>query len=444
MTENANLIQRIMKKVSTIEANELRAVLLSFTFVFILMAAYYILRPVRDAMASDWSDTEVSFLWNLNFFISCAVVALYGFAVSRVRFRILVPGVYGFFGLSFVAFYFGISSISDRELIDKSFYVWLSVFSLFHISVFWSFMGDLFTKEQSRRLFAFIAAGAAAGGIVGPEIARRFAVVIGNDQLMLISAVMLLIPIPIILYLERLKVVELHNEQVRADLSSARIGGNPFAGFKMFVTNPYLLAIGAFILLYTAIGSFVYFEQKNLLEDFSRPERAEILATVDLVVNLLTFLVGLFFTSRIVTRFGMGVTLAMVPVVMAAGLVILAFAPVLMVALVLQVVRRVGNYAITRPGREMLFTAVDQETRFKAKPVIDIVVYRGGDAASSIAFAGLTDGIGLGLGAMAGVGAGIAAAWAFVGTYLGRRFERLDLGEGVAAPPAGEAAATKV
>jgi AAA family ATP:ADP antiporter len=425
-TDNANFIQRFMKMASKIEARELKSVLLSFAFVLILMSAYYILRPVRDAMASDWTDTEVSFLWNLNFFISCAVVAIYGIAVSKIRFRVLVPSVYAFFGISFVAFFFAISAIEDRDFVDKSFYVWLSVFSLFHISVFWSFMGDLYTKEQAKRLFAFIAAGAAAGGIIGPAIAAIFAPLVGNDQLMLVSAVMLVIPIPIILFLERLKVVELHNEDVHADLSSARIGGNPFAGFKMFVSNPYLLAIGGFILLYTAVGSFVYFEQKNLLAEFDRPERAQILAIVDLVVNVLTFVIGLFVTGRLATRFGMATTLAMVPFFIAAGLVVLAFAPILMVALVLQVARRVGNYAITRPGREMLFTAVDRETRFKAKPVIDIVVYRGGDAISSIAFAGLTDGVGLGLGAMAAIGAGIATAWGAVGAFLGRSFSNLE------------------
>jgi AAA family ATP:ADP antiporter len=195
----------------------------------------------------------------------------------------------------------------------------------------------------------------------------------------------------------------------------------------MFVTNPYLLAIGAFILLYTAIGSFVYFEQKNLLAEYTREERTEILAIVDWVVNVLTFGIGMFATSRIVERFGMATTLALVPVFIVVGLIILAFAPILIVALSLQVARRAGNYAITRPAREMLFTAVDRETRFKAKPVIDIAVYRGGDAVSSIAFASLTDGLGLGLGAMAAVGAGIAAVWAMVGRYLGGLFVRTEV-----------------
>jgi AAA family ATP:ADP antiporter len=444
MTNDVSLFQRIMKKASKIEPREVRAVLLSFSFVFMLMAAYYILRPVRDALASDWTDTELSLLWNLNFFISLFVVAVYGIAVSRVTFRVLVPGVYAFFAASFLAFYFGISTLADGVLIDKAFYLWVSVFSLFHVSVFWSFMSDLFTKEQSRRLFAFIAAGSSAGALVGPLLPTLLAGVIGADKLLLIAAVMLLLPIPIIIYLDRLKIIELHNEDVRADLSAARIGGKPFAGFKMFVTNPYLLAIGGFILLYTAIGSFAYFEQKNLLAAYELDARTQILAAVDLAVNVLTFAIGLFATSRIVTRFGMPATLAMIPVFMAASLLILAFAPILTVVLALQVARRAGNYAITRPAREMLFTAVDRETRFKAKPVIDIAVYRGGDAVSSIAFAGLTDGVGLGLGAMAAVGAGIASLWAFVGMYLGRRFERLDVVPLATPPAAGEAAVTKV
>lgn len=414
----------MMKVASKMEPNEIKAVFLSFSLVFLLMAAYYILRPVRDAMASDWSDTELSFLWNLNFFISVAVVALYGLAVSKVRFKILVPGLYAFFAATFVAFFFGVELIDDGALLDKIFYLWVSIFSLFHISVFWSFMSDLFSKEQSGRLFAFIAAGASAGALVGPLVPTILAGAVGIDTLMLIASAALVATTPMTLYLERLKATELHNESVHADLRAAKIGGNPIAGFKMFFSNPYLLAIGAFIFLYTAIGSFAYFEQKNLLADFDRETRTQILGGVDFIVNCLTFAIGMFATSRIVTRFGMPFTLALVPVFVAVGLLILAVAPILTILLAFQVGRRAGNYGITRPAREMLYTAMDRETRFKAKPVIDIAVYRGGDAVSSIAFAGLTDGVGLGLGAMAAVGAGIASVWALVGRYLGRFFER--------------------
>ena len=391
------------------------------------MSAYYILRPVRDAMASDWTDAEVSWLWTLNFFISTAVVAVYGIAVSRVRFRLLVPAMYAIFALTFVVFYLLASTAADRTLVDKSFYVWVSVFSLFHISVFWSFMSDLFSKEQAGRLFSIIAAGASVGGLVGPSIPSFFSASLGTDNLMLIASLMLLIPIPIIFYLQSLKVSDLDNKEPELQAPRGAIGGNPFAGFKMFFSNPYLLAIGLFIFLYTGISSFVYFELKNLLSALSRPERTAVWAQMDLAVNILSIATGLFATSRIVGKFGMPTTIALVPVMICVGLLILAVSPFLGAVVALQVIRRAGNYAVTRPAREMLFTRVDRETRFKAKPVIDIVAYRGGDMLMAWLFTGLTQGLGLGLAAVALVGAGIAALWSLVGIYLGRWFEQ---GEG--------------
>ena len=407
-----------------VKEQEVRAVIFSFLFVVLLMSAYYILRPVRDSMASDWTDAEVSWLWTMNFFISTAIVALYGIMVSKFRFRLLVPAMYGIFAASFIIFYILGSISEDRTLIDKTFYVWVSVFSLFNISIFWSFMSELFSKEQSGRLFGIIAVGASVGGLIGPSITAFFSVSLGTDKLMLIASMMLLIPIPIIFYLQSLKVKDLNNKKLDSAIINQSIGGNPFAGFKMFFSNPYLLSIGLFIFLYTGISSFVYFELKNLLSDFSRPERSVIWAQMDLAVNILAISTGLFATGRIVTKFGMPATIAMVPVMICIGLLVLAISPLLGVVVMLQIIRRSGNYAVTRPAREMLFTLVDQETRFKAKPVIDIVAYRGGDMLMAWLFTGLTQGLGLGLAAVAGVGAGIAALWSLVGIYLGRWFER--------------------
>ncbi|MEO1246587.1 MAG: MFS transporter [Pseudomonadota bacterium] len=428
MTDSAKAatpLARFFDAAAKIRPNELNATLLSAAFVFVLMAAYFMLRPVRDAMASDWSDAEVSYLWNLNFFISLAAVVLYGYVASRVRFRWLVPGVYVFFAASFLVFYSGSSWISDPTLVDKSFYVWLSVFALFHLSVFWSFMSNLFSREQAPRLFGFIAIGASTGAIAGPLIAASTAGIFTGKELMLVSAFMLFIPVPIILALERLKVTALGNADLEHDPRKDALGRNPFAGFVLFFKSPYLLGIAAFILLYVAIGSFVYFQQKNLLEDFSRVERRELLAWVDFTVNTLAVLTAMFLTSRLTTRLGMARTLAIVPVFVCVALLALAVSPILIVVLGLQVMRRAGNYAITRPGREMLFTAVGREARFKAKPVIDIVLYRGGDALWGSAFATLT-GFGLGLGAVAAVGAVIAAVWAAVGFVLGRTFDGLS------------------
>jgi AAA family ATP:ADP antiporter len=417
-------MKNFLKKISMIKDHEIKAVVFSFLFVVVLMSAYYILRPVRDAMASDWTDAEVSLLWTLNFIISTTIVAFYGIMVSKFRFRLLVPAMYGIFACSFIIFYFLGSVFEDRTFIDKSFYVWVSVFSLFHISVFWSFMSELFSKEQSGRLFGVIAVGASVGGLIGPSVTAFFSLSLGTDNLMLIASMMLLIPIPIIFYLQSLKISKLNREVFHKTASNHYIGGNPLAGFKLFLSNPYLLSIGAFIFLYTGISSFVYFELKNLLSDLSRPERSVIWAQIDLAVNILAILTGLFATGRIVSRFGMPLTIALVPVMICIGLLVLAISPLLGVVVILQIIRRAGNYAITRPAREMLFTRVDRESRFKAKPVIDIVAYRGSDMLMAWLFTGLTQGLGLGLGAVAAVGAGMAAFWSFIGIYLGKWFER--------------------
>lgn len=419
-----NLIARFIKSITNIQGHEIRAVVGSFVFVVVLMSAYYILRPVRDAMASDWTDAEVSWLWTLNFFISTAVVALYGALVSRFRLQLLVPSIYAIFALTFIAFYILASTIVDRTVVEKSFYVWVSVFSLFHISVFWSFMSDLFSKEQAGRLFGIIAAGASVGGLIGPSIPSFFSASLGTDNLMLLASAMLLVSIPIIFYLQSLKSSDLHSEGLAVQPPKVRIGGHPFAGFRLFFSNPYLLGIGVFIFLYTGVSSFVYFELKNLLSELSRTERTAVWARMDLAVNTLSIAVGMFVTGRIVGKFGMPVTIALVPVLISIGLVILAVSPFLGVVVALQVIRRAGNYGVTRPAREILFTRVDTETRFKAKPVIDIVAYRGGDMLMAWLFTGLTQGLGLGLAAVAAVGAGIAALWSIVGIYLGRWFER--------------------
>ena len=424
MVNDNNIINWLIKKTAHIETNELKATILSFSFVFILMASYFIMRPVRDAMASDWSDTEVSMLWTINFFIGIALVASYGFIVSNVKFKHVVPGVYIFFALSFICFFLGANLAPDRTLVDKSFYVWVSFFALFHLSVFWSYMSDIYNKEQAKRLFAIIAAGASAGALVGPSIPTLFAGVVGTDALMLIASVMLISTIPIIFYLAKLKVTELHNEDIHVDPETLKIGGNPIAGFKLFLQDPYLLGIGAFILLYTMISSFIYFEQKNLLAVYDRETRTQILGGIDWLVNVLTFAVAFFATGRIVKKLGVGFTLASMPILVIAGMLILAFSPIITVLLALQVVRRAGNYAITKPAREMLFTNVDKETRFKAKPVIDVVVYRGGDTITAWFFTGLTEGLGLGFTAVGIVGAAIAAIWSGMGYYLGKMYEK--------------------
>ncbi|HZD51998.1 MAG TPA: MFS transporter, partial [Woeseiaceae bacterium] len=396
-----------------------------FLFVFLLMAAYFILRPVRNAMASEWTDAELSLLWTTTFLFSLIAVSVYGGIIPRVKFRYLVPGVYVFFTLSFFAFYFGAATVEHRVWLDKAFYVWVSVFSLFHVSVFWSFMADIYNRRQAPRLFAFIAAGASVGAITGPAVTVALADVAGTENLMLVSALMLLLPIPIIAALNRLKVTELGNADVRADVSRQQaIGRNPFGGFTLFFSNALLFGIGLFIFLYVSMGTFVYFGLKNLMEPYGAAAREQMWALIDLTVNTLSVITALFVTGRLAPRLGMARTLALVPAGIVAGFLTVAVAPMLAVVIGLEIARRAGNYAITRPGREMLFTIVNREIRFKAKPVIDIVIYRGGDMFWSWVFTGLTAGVGLGMTGVAVVGATLALIWATVAALVGGKYDR--------------------
>lgn len=431
-TTFSSWLTRVFELTSNIKAHELRATVVSFLMVFLLMASYFVLRPVRDAMASDWSDAEVSLLWNLQFFISAGIVAAYGFMVTHVRFSAVVPLVYGIFATSFVAFYFLTPLFVQPAVIEKTFYLWVGAFSLFHLSVFWSLMSDTFSKEQGKRLFAAIAAGASAGAIVGPIIPTFFADRLGLEALMLIAACGLSLVVPLVIALYYLKRTDLGNHDVHADVSQNSLGGDWWGGFRNVISNRYLFGIALFILLYVFINSFVYFEQKNLLAEFTRPERARILGSIDWIVNTLTFVMAFFVTGRVVTKLGMPVTLMLLPVLVCFGMLALAIMPMMVVIQALQVSRRAGNYAVTRPAREMLFSQVTKEERFKAKPVVDIVVYRGGDAVSGSLFALLSEGLGLGLAAIAIIGAGISALWAAVALRLGRQYEKTN---GVAEKP---------
>jgi len=424
-----NFLNRIAKTTAKIEANELRAVLLSFAFVFTILASYYILRSIRDGLASEWEDVHLSTKWTFTFFISFLVVALYGFACSKIKFRYLVPGVYIFFALSFFSLYVLINVLPEIKLMgytiqtDQIFYVWVSVFSLLNISVFWSFMADIYSKQQATRLFGFIAAGSSLGAIFGPTISLLLATKIGSYNLILISASLLFIPVLIASVLEKIKTSDLGTQGLNQGYDKP-LGANILSGFKEFALNRLLLGIGIFIVLYTGISTFVYFELKNILVDYDQDLRTQIWAGMDLAVNVLAVVTAMFGTSRLATRFGLTVTLPLVPVIIITGLFIVALSPMLWVVVGLQIVRRAGEYSITKPAREMLFTIVDRESRFKAKSVIDVVVYRAGDIFWAWAFTGLTQLLGMSLAAIALIGAGIASIWSLLAVYLGKYFDK--------------------
>jgi len=420
---NAGGSSSFLSAVARIEKNELTAVLLSFLLVLVLMTSYSILKPVRDALGADWGNVGLSVTWTINFGLSLFAVALYGVALTHVRFRVMVPAVYIFFALAFLVLYFVRTNVADPTLVNKGFYVWVSVFSLFNLSVFWSFMTDVFNKAQARRLFGVIAAGTTVGAILGPAITAKLIDDLGANGLLLMSAGLLIVPVFVIPVLRRLKATRLGNEELQADLGLQQaLGTNPFSGFSVLITDRYLLLLCAFILFYVTINTFVYFELQDLTRAYDLEFRAKIWSWIEITTNVLTLITATIITSRIVTKLGMQTALAMVPGLVALGIIALVAAPVLLVLAMFQIGRRVGNYAITRPSREMLFTVLDRETRFKAKPVIDVVIYRGGDVLTAWVFTLLAERLGLGLAGIAGVIGGIAIVWILVAIQLGRTY----------------------
>tara|TARA_R110002110_G_scaffold303525_1_gene517590 strand:+ start:7944 stop:9290 length:1347 start_codon:yes stop_codon:yes gene_type:complete len=439
LDESGSTIGRFFEKAARIRSRELQAVLLSFLFVLTLMASYSLLKPVRDAMSSNWTDAELSSLWTLTFFVSLGAVWLYGAICSRFRTATIVPGIYLAFAASFLGFYTVLGQQPGYGLVGKAFYVWISVFSLFHVSVFWTYMADTYSKEQSLRLFAFIGSGSSIGAIVGPAMALLLVGWLGERNLLLISAALMIIPVGIVLRMNQMRAQQrLGNPDSNNAAHTTAMGGNSLAGFQLFFNSRYLLGIGLFILLYVAISTFVYFQLKNLMVDVPSDQRVQVWAGMDLAVNVLAVATAWFGTSRLTAKLGLAKTIALVPAIVAFAMMALALTPMLWVVVGLQIVRRAGNYSITRPCREMLFTKLDRESRYKAKSVIDIAVYRGGDVMFAWAFTGLTQGLGLGLGVVALVGSGVAAIWTVVALYLGRSFERgdIDVPADAAASPA--------
>lgn len=424
----AGPFSRLMHALARIQPHELKAVALSFAYFFLIMASYYILRPIRDAMGTVYGADRLEELWTVTFFATFLAAPAYAFFASKLKLQTFLPWVYGFFVANILVFYVLFEADPESRPLAAIFYVWLSVFNMFIISVFWTFMADLYARSQSKRLFGFIAAGGSVGAAVGPAITAILVTMVGTDTMLLISAAGFGLAIMTIVLLVREKARMLavagpgeETQQTRLD---HKLGGNPFAGFTLLFKSPFLLLIAVFILLLTWVSTILYIQQAQFISDAfaSREERTQVFAIVDLIVNVGAIGVQVFGTGRLIERFGVTTGLVLVPIVMFSAFLLIAASPVLLVLLGVQVVRRVAEYAVSRPSREMLFTVIDQESKYKAKNAIDTVVYRFGDLSAAWGQAGL-QAWGLGAAAIAVVGAAVAAIWGVFALILGRRFE---------------------
>lgn len=412
------------------EDGELRRMLQATAYGFFIMFAYYILRAVRDEIsAADRGNLQI--LWTAVFFVMILAVQGYSWIASRYSRGVFVPLANRFFIACLIGFWASLVFMpeSARPWIDRVFYVWASVFALFVVTVFWGLVADCFTNDQGKRLFGFIAIGSSLGGITGSVVTAYLAVRVPVFTLLLISCV----PLEIASWAAG----RLHHSSDTGSVKESGeadrpLPGDAWSGMKAVFGSPYLLGIAAFIGLMTFASTILYFAQSDLVYGAmsDRGERTAFLARMDLVVNVLTIVFELYLTARVIKWLGVGLTLALVPIAVALGLVALWRYPTLWTLVVVQVLYRAGRYGLAKPAREVLFTVVSREEKYKSKAFVDTAVYRGGDLVSAWIYAGLAF-CGLTMGSIALLAAPVAIVWAVVALRIGQRGEALAA-EGVA------------
>jgi len=417
--------KKLLLKAVQVEPGETRALLWSFLYFFVLLCAYYIIRPMRDEMGILGGVENLQWLFTGTLLAMTAAVPLFGWVSSRFPRRQFLPYVYFFFILMLLLFYVVMAGQGGSVFVARVFFIWASVFNLFVVSVFWSFMTDLYSNAQARRLFGFIAAGGTAGALTGPALTNLLVESVGMHNLMLVSAGLLSAAVVCIWKLSSWSDQQSASKEDRKD--ERAIGGKVWDGIRLVVKSPYLLGICLLMLLFTTLATFMYFMQAQIIRDaFSdSAQRTAVFAAIDFAVNALTLLLQLFITGRLVKWFGLAAVLAIVPVLLATGFATLGVAPSLAVLLVVQVIRRAGNYAVMRPAREMLYVVLRREEKYKAKNFIDTVVYRTGDAISAWVYAGMRS-IGMSLSGIAMIAVPLALVWAWIAYDLGRKQERMN------------------
>ncbi|MBK6596953.1 MAG: MFS transporter [Proteobacteria bacterium] len=435
----AGSMSRVLARFVRVEPREAAIVTVAFLLFFFVLGSYFAVRPVRETIATILGRQRVADLWLYTAGFALLIVPVYGWLVARIRRSLLLPCIYGVVAITLAVIVVLLSQTPDSEPVGVFFYVWISVLNLMLVSVFWSFLLEVFSSEQSRRLFGFIAAGGTLGALVGPLTTRLVVGPFGTAGVLYIGAAGFLGAIVCQRVLLRLwssrpvwsPLPEAVPAAAVATPGSTRpqrdrsLGGNPFAGIITVLESRYLLGIALFVVLLSLVNTFLYFEQLRIVEE-SFPEitrRTEVFANIDILVQALTILSQVFLTGRIAMRLGLRTLLTIVPVAMVCGFLLLAASNVFAVIALALVIRRWGEYAFVRPGREMLFSRLDTEAKYKAKSFIDVPVYRLADYAGAQAKVAI-EALGTSPVAVALVGAGVGAAWALNGWLLGRRYDQ--------------------
>ncbi|HEY1583963.1 MAG TPA: MFS transporter [Chthoniobacterales bacterium] len=423
----------LLLKIVDVRPNEVRALFLACLFNFVLLGSYYVIRPIRDDIAAAGGVENLSWMFTGTLVAMLLANAAFSAIVARMPRRRFLPIAYRFFIANLIIFYLlmRFASPAQNVWVGRAFYVWVSVFNLFVLTMFWAFMTDVFDSEQAKRLFAFIAVGGELGAIAGPIVTASLVHRLGAANLILVTAALLEIAPWCVRFFPAAEVEEANPPTPDAekgappnDKAGAEkpIGGGIIAGIAHVFRSPYLLGICLFMLLHAITSTFVYFQQADITghQFHDRVTRTAFFAQLDLAVNTLTVLVQLFVTGRLLKWLGVGLTLAFLPVLSLLGFLGMGFVPVLGLLAIFQVLRRAGNFAVTRPAREVLFTVLRREDKYKAKSFIDTFVYRAGDQVGAWSYTLLTW-LGLGLTGISFVAAPLAALWCGLSIWLGKR-----------------------
>jgi AAA family ATP:ADP antiporter len=406
----------MIKRFVDVRQEERDAVLWSFFYFFTLMCGYFILKPVRDEMGTAGGVKDLKKLWTATFMVMMVAVPVYSALVARWPRKRVIPFVYRFFLLNLLGFFVALKLGLSKELVARSFYVWLSVYNLFVVSVFWSFMADLFVSEQGRRLFGFISAGGTAGILIGLLLVRELAVPLGPVNLIIFSAALLEVSARCVQRLSRWA----HDVQSPPSMG-APVGGGVLTGLKLLATSPFLLALGLQTVFYTVTSSFLYILQVKLVDTVASGSaaRTTAFANIELWVQVATLIIQAFVTGRLISKLGLAVAMAVAPVLTALGFMGLAVMPAILLFVGVRALRGAAHYGLERPSREILFTTVSREEKYKAKSFIDTVVYRGGDVVGGWMEGGLSA-LGLGVTGVLLTAMPLAGLWLAISLYLAR------------------------
>jgi len=426
------MLKTILQKLVSVREDEVSAMLWATAYGFCIFLSYYILRPVRDEISSaDRGNLQI--IWTAVFLVMLVAVPAYSWIVSRYPRGVFVPLANRFFIANLLIFYSVLYLLPDgaRPWIDRAFYVWASVFALFVVTVFWGFMVDLFRSEQAKRIFPFIAVGSSIGGIAGSYVTATLAEVVPPFSLLLIAC----IPLEFASWCVGLLHKRHGSRETGRQPAEEPVRGTAMSGIRVVFRSPYLQAIAAYLALMTFASTVLYFQQAELIgRAFAddRLARTAFYAKIDFAVNIITIVLQTMVAARIIRLIGVGLSLALVPALVFLGFLSVGVYPLLAVLVVLQVLYRSGRYGIAKPAREVLFTVVSREEKYKSKAFLDAAVYRGGDLVSGWIYAGLAW-VGLSVAAISLVAAPLAAVWIGIAVMLGRRQDELAREGGAAA-----------